>query len=186
MPAPESYHNVMTSPLPDEAANSTAVSRDARPSPVLGVRSKLINKSQPDTIDERAINWPAAGAKLSIFQVNENLTLALNSAEAIGCNIVNIGAVDLRAGKPHLVLGLLWQIIRVSGGEGRRGSGRGGGGEWGWRGRGGGGGGGKPYLVLGLLWQIIRVSGGEEEGEGEREGGEVASGAGAAVADQSG
>lgn len=70
---------------------------------------KLVNLSQPGTIDERTIN---KGAKLSIYQIHENLTLALNSAQAIGCNIVNIGAEDLHAGKPHLVLGLLWQIIR--------------------------------------------------------------------------
>ena len=53
------------------------------------------------------------GAKLTVFQIHENLTLALTSAMAIGCYIVNIGADDLRDGKPHLVLGLLWQIIRV-------------------------------------------------------------------------
>jgi len=73
--------------------------------------SKLVNLSQPGTIDENTIN---KGAKLSIYQIHENLTLALNSAQAIGCNIVNIGPEDLHAGKPHLVLGLLWQIIRVS------------------------------------------------------------------------
>lgn len=43
----------------------------------------------------------------------ENLNLALNSASAIGCHVVNIGAQDLREGKPHLVLGLLWQIIKI-------------------------------------------------------------------------
>ncbi|KAK6299418.1 hypothetical protein J4Q44_G00309280 [Coregonus suidteri] len=43
----------------------------------------------------------------------ENLNLALNSASAIGCHVVNIGALDLREGKPHLVLGLLWQIIKI-------------------------------------------------------------------------
>ncbi|XP_006731836.1 plastin-1 [Leptonychotes weddellii] len=45
--------------------------------------------------------------------VTENLNLALNSASAIGCTVVNIGAQDLKEGKPHLVLGLLWQIIKV-------------------------------------------------------------------------
>ena len=70
----------------------------------------MINKSQPDTIDERTINK----GKMSIYQKHENLTLALNSAQSIGCNIVNIGPEDLQQGKPHLVLGLLWQIIRVS------------------------------------------------------------------------
>lgn len=71
---------------------------------------KMINCSAPDTIDERTIN---KGAKLSLFQKNENLDLAINSAGSIGCSVVNIGPEDLHAGKPHLVLGLLWQIIRI-------------------------------------------------------------------------
>lgn len=72
--------------------------------------SKLINKAQPGTIDERVMN---KGSKLSLFSKMENLTLALKSAQSIGCNIVNIGSDDLHKGAPHLVLGLLWQIIRV-------------------------------------------------------------------------
>nr|XP_019822000.1 PREDICTED: plastin-1 [Bos indicus] len=71
--------------------------------------SKMINLSEPDTIDERAINKK----KLTPFTISENLNLALNSASAIGCTVVNIGAQDLTEGKPHLVLGLLWQIIKV-------------------------------------------------------------------------
>ncbi|KAG2462679.1 PLSI protein, partial [Polypterus senegalus] len=39
--------------------------------------------------------------------------LGLNSASAIGCTVVNIGPQDLRQGSPHLVLGLLWQIIKA-------------------------------------------------------------------------
>ncbi|XP_041125948.1 plastin-1-like [Polyodon spathula] len=70
---------------------------------------KLINLSQAETIDERVINKK----KLTPFTISENLVLALNSASAIGCTVVNIGAQDLRAGRPHLVLGLLWQIIKV-------------------------------------------------------------------------
>ncbi|XP_032632346.1 plastin-3 isoform X2 [Chelonoidis abingdonii] len=73
------------------------------------VLCKMINLSVPDTIDERAINKK----KLTPFIVQENLNLALNSASAIGCHVVNIGAEDLREGKPHLVLGLLWQIIKI-------------------------------------------------------------------------
>jgi plastin-3 len=72
--------------------------------------SKVINHSCPDTIDERAINKK----NLTLYTKHENLTLALVSSQAIGCNIVNIDAHDLAKGKPHLVLGLLWQIIRVS------------------------------------------------------------------------
>ena len=74
----------------------------------------MINLSVPDTVDERAINKPQSGKSLSIYKIHENMTLALNSARSIGCNIVNIGAEDLEKGKPHLVLGVLWQIIRVS------------------------------------------------------------------------
>ncbi|MED6282956.1 Plastin-3 [Characodon lateralis] len=70
---------------------------------------KLINLSVPDTIDERTINKK----KLTAFTTQENLNLALNSASAIGCQVVNIGAQDLKEGKPHLVLGLLWQIIKI-------------------------------------------------------------------------
>ncbi|XP_075876485.1 plastin-3-like [Nelusetta ayraudi] len=70
---------------------------------------KMVNLSVPDTIDERTINKK----KLTEFTTQENLNLALNSASAIGCHVVNIGAFDLKAGKPHLVLGLLWQIIKI-------------------------------------------------------------------------
>ncbi|KAH8237584.1 hypothetical protein KR038_000718 [Drosophila bunnanda] len=70
---------------------------------------KIINHSCPDTIDERAINKKS----LTVYREFENLTLALVSSQAIGCNIVNIDAHDLAKGKPHLVLGLLWQIIRI-------------------------------------------------------------------------
>ncbi|UYV68902.1 PLS3 [Cordylochernes scorpioides] len=70
---------------------------------------KIINHSCPDTIDERAINK----RNQTVYTRHENLTLALNSAQAIGCNIINIDAHDLARGKPHLVLGLLWQIIRI-------------------------------------------------------------------------
>uniref|UniRef100_A0A8K9WZE4 Plastin-3 n=1 Tax=Oncorhynchus mykiss TaxID=8022 RepID=A0A8K9WZE4_ONCMY len=73
------------------------------------VLCKMINLSVPDTIDERTINK----TKLTPFTIQENLNLALNSASAIGCHVVNIGALDLREGKPHLVLGLLWQIIKI-------------------------------------------------------------------------
>ena len=74
------------------------------------VLCKLINWAVPNTVDERAINKK----KLNVYNIHENQVLALNSAMSIGCNIVNIGAEDLIKGTPHLVLGLLWQVIRVS------------------------------------------------------------------------
>ncbi|CAH0562247.1 unnamed protein product [Brassicogethes aeneus] len=70
---------------------------------------KIINHSCPDTIDERTINK----GQLTLYKKLENLTLALASSSAIGCNVVNIDAHNLSKGTPHLVLGLLWQIIRI-------------------------------------------------------------------------
>lgn len=71
--------------------------------------SKLINTSVSNTVDERAINK----GKLNVFTIQENQTLALNSASSIGCNIINIGPQDIMEGRPHLILGLLWQVIKV-------------------------------------------------------------------------
>uniref|UniRef100_A0A8C9ZD19 Lymphocyte cytosolic protein 1 (L-plastin) n=1 Tax=Sander lucioperca TaxID=283035 RepID=A0A8C9ZD19_SANLU len=70
---------------------------------------KMINLSVPDTIDERTINKK----KLTPFTIQENLNLALNSSSAIGCHVVNIGAEDIKEGRQHLVLGLLWQVIKI-------------------------------------------------------------------------
>ncbi|EUB59633.1 Fimbrin [Echinococcus granulosus] len=72
---------------------------------------KIINCSAPQTIDLRALH---RGKRLTTYQVMENITLALNSARAIGCNVVNIGAADIVDGTRHLLLGLLWQIIKAS------------------------------------------------------------------------
>ncbi|KAK4491760.1 hypothetical protein RD792_002535 [Penstemon davidsonii] len=71
---------------------------------------KLINVAVPNTIDERAINTKRV---LNPWERNENHTLCLNSAKAIGCTVVNIGTQDLVEGRPHLVLGLISQIIKI-------------------------------------------------------------------------
>jgi plastin-1 len=71
--------------------------------------SKMINASVPDTIDERVLNIHPKNN----FEVTENNNLCINSAKAIGCSVVNIGAGDIIEGRPHLILGLIWQIVRV-------------------------------------------------------------------------
>jgi hypothetical protein len=73
------------------------------------IMCKLINDAVPETIDERVMNKK----NLNPFRIHENQTLGINSAKAIGCNVVNIGAQDLIDGKPHLVLGLIWQIVKI-------------------------------------------------------------------------
>ncbi|VDN09651.1 unnamed protein product [Dibothriocephalus latus] len=74
------------------------------------VLSKIVNIAVPNTIDERIIE--KGDSMSALFKRNENLTLVINSAAAIGCCVVNIGPEDILQGKRHLVLGLIWQLIR--------------------------------------------------------------------------
>eukprot|EP00633_Aureoumbra_lagunensis_P001983 CAMPEP_0197286376 /NCGR_PEP_ID=MMETSP0890-20130614/1799_1 /TAXON_ID=44058 ORGANISM="Aureoumbra lagunensis, Strain CCMP1510" /NCGR_SAMPLE_ID=MMETSP0890 /ASSEMBLY_ACC=CAM_ASM_000533 /LENGTH=789 /DNA_ID=CAMNT_0042754655 /DNA_START=78 /DNA_END=2447 /DNA_ORIENTATION=- len=70
---------------------------------------RLINLVDPDAVDDRAVNY----TKLSKFKMIENANLAINAAKDIGCRVTNIGAHDVLDARPHLILGLLWQIIRL-------------------------------------------------------------------------
>ncbi|KAK9466339.1 calponin homology domain-containing protein [Lipomyces arxii] len=76
------------------------------------VLSKLINDSVPDTIDERVLNTAKKGKSLNTFTMSENANIVINSAKAIGCVVVNVHAEDIIDGREHLILGLIWQIIR--------------------------------------------------------------------------
>lgn len=78
------------------------------------ILASLINESVPNTIDERVLNKiPSNGKSLSIFQMTENNNIVVNSAKAIGCSVVNIGSEDVVSGRAHLILGLIWQILRI-------------------------------------------------------------------------
>ncbi|KAF3342656.1 hypothetical protein VD0002_g1013 [Verticillium dahliae] len=77
------------------------------------VLAKLINDSVPDTIDERVLNLPGRKIKtLNAFHKTENNNIVIESAKGIGCSVVNIGSGDIIEGREHLILGLIWQIIR--------------------------------------------------------------------------
>jgi plastin-1 len=77
------------------------------------VLSKLINDSVPDTIDERVLNKPGRKLKkLNNFHFTENNNIVIESAKGIGCSVVNIGSGDIIEVREHLILGLIWQIIR--------------------------------------------------------------------------
>ncbi|KDN38930.1 putative SAC6-actin filament bundling protein, fimbrin [Tilletiaria anomala UBC 951] len=73
---------------------------------------KLINDAVPDTIDERVLNIGKGTKPPNAFQMTENNNIVITSAKAIGCSVVNIGPQDLIDGREHLILGLIWQIIR--------------------------------------------------------------------------
>ena len=70
---------------------------------------KLVNCAVPDTIDVRALNTKIR----NVYQQVENCNLGLNAAKAIGCVVVNIDSKDIIAAKPILILGLVWQIVKV-------------------------------------------------------------------------
>lgn len=72
--------------------------------------SKLINSVVPNTVDVKKVH---KGKTLTRFNIVENLNHVLSGAKKIGVNLVNIGVVDLEEGKPHLVLGLVWQIVKI-------------------------------------------------------------------------
>lgn len=76
------------------------------------VLCKLINDSVPDTIDTRVLNKPHPHKPLNAFQITENNNIVITSAKGIGCSVVNIGSSDLAEAREHLILGLIWQIIR--------------------------------------------------------------------------
>merc|ERR1719440_304702 len=71
---------------------------------------RLINVAAPETVDERVINL----APPNRFLVTENLNLALNAAKSLGVTVVNIGSSDIAEGRPHLVLGLVWQLVKMA------------------------------------------------------------------------
>jgi plastin-1 len=77
------------------------------------VLAKLINDSVPDTIDERVLNREGKKIKkLNAFHMTENNNIVIESAKGIGCSVVNIGAGDIIEVREHLILGLIWQVIR--------------------------------------------------------------------------
>ena len=45
--------------------------------------------------------------------MSENIQLALMSARGVGCKVVNIGVEDIMEGRPHLVLGIISQRVRI-------------------------------------------------------------------------
>jgi plastin-1 len=69
---------------------------------------KLINLVE-QKIDERVINIKD---NLNVFQMTENLNLAINTSKVIGCTVVGINSTTIIEQKYTLVLGLLWQIIK--------------------------------------------------------------------------
>lgn len=71
---------------------------------------KLVNIVQPGTVDERVLNKKKT---MSVFHVKENINLALTSIRSIGCKVVSIDDELIMKRSENIILGLLWQIIRI-------------------------------------------------------------------------
>ena len=75
------------------------------------VLCKLIMQIDPEAIDERALNKQA---NLNLYQVKENLQLAIAAAKGLGVKMVGVDSKDFINKTPHLILGCLWQSIRLA------------------------------------------------------------------------
>ncbi|KAL6067230.1 fimbrin [Balamuthia mandrillaris] len=71
---------------------------------------KLINRIKPGTIDPKKIVGDTEGL---IFNAIENHNLSIEAARKLGCNVTNLGAQDFIEKQAHLILALVWQILRV-------------------------------------------------------------------------
>lgn len=71
---------------------------------------KLINLIQENTIDMRAVNMKQ---NINIYQIKENLNLAIAAAKGIGCKIPGITNNAFIDKKHHLILAIIWQLMRL-------------------------------------------------------------------------
>jgi len=69
---------------------------------------ELLETIEPGILSGKINNEPK-----NQFEVNENHDKAIEGSKKLGCNIVNVGPNDIVEGRKHLVLGVLWQIVRV-------------------------------------------------------------------------
>lgn len=49
----------------------------------------------------------------NVYHKIENLNLSIESARSIGCTVININPTLIMEKREHIILGLIWQIIKV-------------------------------------------------------------------------
>ncbi|KAJ3339817.1 phospholipid scramblase 1 [Entophlyctis luteolus] len=94
--------------LPIPASDPTALFEACKDGILL---CKLINNSVPGTVQEKGLIFQR-NVKNQI-QVVENLQRAIDGAIKIGVHVHNLSAEDIMKGTQHLVLGLVWQVIKI-------------------------------------------------------------------------
>lgn len=71
---------------------------------------KTLLHIDPECIDTRAINKQA---HMNVYQIKENLQLGIAAAKGLGIKLVGVDSNDFINKTPHLILGCLWQAIRL-------------------------------------------------------------------------
>ena len=74
------------------------------------VLAKLVNIAVENTIDMRAMNKKKS---MNIYQTKENLNLVINACKGIGLKLTGINNQAFIEKKPHLILAVLWQVMRI-------------------------------------------------------------------------
>lgn len=69
----------------------------------------LLNHIDKDAIDMRTVN---KGSNLNIYKVRENLDQAFTVAKTL-IKVIGIDAQTFLDKTPHLMLGILWQLVRI-------------------------------------------------------------------------
>ena len=72
------------------------------------------DKVIPGSVIWRRVSKPREGQELSKFKSVENTNYAVDLAKANGMHIVGIQGADIVNGTKTLVLGLVWQLMRLS------------------------------------------------------------------------
>lgn len=72
--------------------------------------NKLLLQIDAGCIDTRALNRMA---NMNVYQVKENLNMAIAAAKGLGIKLIGIDSNDFINKVPHMMLGCLWQTIRM-------------------------------------------------------------------------
>mgnify|MGYP000946935644 CR=1 FL=1 len=71
---------------------------------------KILMKIDENCIDTRAINRQA---NMNVYQVKENLQMAIAAAKGLGIKLVGINSSDFINKVPHMILTAVWQALRM-------------------------------------------------------------------------
>lgn len=71
---------------------------------------KLLMQIDSGCIDARAMNKQT---NMNVYQVKENLNMAIAAAKGLGIKMIGIDSNDFINKVPHMMLGCLWQTIRM-------------------------------------------------------------------------